>query len=198
MTITELVQHAWAAGSAARLDGIKRLGTSATVPDYYRFLFGLCRVIEARRILEVGTDYGGSILAMRRAIEGDEFAIVTVDITNASDQQLASYPEILKIQGDCRSRETISKVLGRLSPGLDLLYIDTEHDFNATMASYAIYNSLLAPKYLVFDDINLNDEMRAFWQVMKLRYGSCAINAVDVVPVIRTHPQYPGFGLIAP
>lgn len=196
MTVINLIERAWTAGAAATLEGIGRLGRSTAAPDYYHFLFGLCRVVGARRILEVGTDYGGSILAMRRAIVGEELALVTLDVTNASDEQLSGHPEIMKIQGDCRSRETIETVLRRLSPPIDLLYIDTKHDFENTMASYAIYNSLFTPKHLAFDDITLNEEMRRFWRIMKARYGDRAVNAVEVVPAIRAHPRNPGFGII--
>lgn len=196
MTLIDLIERAWTEGTTVTLEGIGRLGRSTAAPDYYRFLFGLCRVLGARRILEIGTDYGGSILAMRHAIEGEELALVTVDVTNASDEQLTGHPEIIKVLGDCRGSETIEMVLRRLSPPIDLLYIDTEHDFENTMASYAIYNSLLAPKHLVFDDITLNEEMRIFWGIMKARYGNRAVNAVEVVPAIRAHPRNPGFGVI--
>lgn len=196
MTVIDLIERAWTAGAAVTLEGIGRLGRSTGAPDYYRFLFGLCRVVGARRILEIGTDYGGSILAMRRAIESEELAVVTVDVSNASDEQLTGHPEIIKVLGDCRRRETIEAVLRPLTPPIDLLYIDTEHDFENTMASYAIYNSLLAPKHLVFDDISLNEEMRVFWSIMKARYGDRAVNAVEVVPAIRAHPRNPGFGII--
>jgi predicted O-methyltransferase YrrM len=198
MTVNELIERAWAEGAAVALDGIGRLGRSTAAPDYYRFLSGLCRVVRARRVLEIGTDFGGSILAMRRAIDGADRTLVTVDISDASDEQLAGHPEIVKIRGDCRGAETIGRVIERLSPPIDLLYIDTEHDFENTMASYAIYNSLLAPRHLVFDDITLNDEMRRFWRIMKARYGDHAVNVVEMIPAIRAHPRNPGFGIIVP
>lgn len=194
--VEELVERSWRAGSEADLTGIRRLPTLASPPSYYRFLNGLCRVVKARRILEIGTDHGGSILAMRRAVEGAVFSLVTVDTTNASDEQLGLHPEIVKIQGDSRSEDVIARVLDCLSPAIDLLYVDAAHDFECTMASYAIYASLLEPRYLVFDDVSLNEQMRAFWSIIRRRYGANAVDAARLIPAIRPQTSDPGFGVV--
>ena len=195
--LCDLIIRSWEAGLKADLGDIRRRPGATTFPGYYRFLYGLCRVTAARKILEVGTDYGGSIIAMRQALPRDATAtLITVDISNASDEQLASYPDVFKIQGDACAQGTVERVMSSISAPIDLLYIDTEHDFRTTIATFGIYSSLLTPRYIVFDDVTLNDEMAQVWTAVRTRYGANAVNAAEIVPAIREHPANPGFGVV--
>ena len=94
MNIVDLIKRAWNVGSAANLDGIWRVYKKIPAPDYYHFLYGLCRVTNARNILEIGTDYGGAIAAMRLAVGDRGGSLVTVDPTSNSDEQLEKYQDI--------------------------------------------------------------------------------------------------------
>jgi predicted O-methyltransferase YrrM len=197
VTVEALVTAAWERGRSVPLEGIRRGPRSTTgAPDYYRFLHGLCSELAVRSVLEIGTDFGGSILAMRQAIPPGEGTLVTVDITDRSDGQIGGHGGIEKIRGDSRHPDTVTRILERLSPPVDLLYVDTEHDFDNTMSAYAVYTALLTPRVLVFDDVTLNDDMRRFWEILGRRYGANAINAAALIPEVRSHPLDPGFGVV--
>jgi hypothetical protein len=64
-------------------------------PEYF-FLAGIACSQGCRRVLEVGTHMGGSILAIRKGIGEALDQIVTIDPTDLSDSVLASHPEIKK------------------------------------------------------------------------------------------------------
>jgi predicted O-methyltransferase YrrM len=194
--LPSIVCKAWEKGKKAPLENIYRLWQVRGPTDYYHFLYGLCLELHIKSVLEIGTDYGGSILTMRTAINDDAKRLVTVDLTAKSDAQLTEYPDIIKIQGDATSREVIEKIVSKHTSPIDLLFIDTAHDFKTTMDAWGVFTALLRPRVIVFDDITLNEEMKSVWRIMVTKYGKRAIDATSVIPDIRTHSKKPGFGLI--
>jgi predicted O-methyltransferase YrrM len=131
---------------------------------YYFFLAGIAHSQRCRRVLEIGTHMGGSILSIRKGVGEAAERIVTIDPTDLSDPVLASYSEINKIQGNATDPAVISQVIELFGGNpIDLLYIDAFHDYEHTIQHYGIFVSLLRPRVVVMDDIFLNSSMRKMW-----------------------------------
>jgi len=202
--LKELVKQAWIVGNQIDLSectyGAWHDGkTVFTTPSsYYYFLAGMVRVNRLSKILEIGTYRGGSILAMHRALEDKLIAkLVTIDINLFEPERLKSFPEIERIEGDSASAEVISEVVKKFEgEPIDLIYIDGDHKYESTMAAYSIYTTLLKPKFVIFDDITLNDSMFRMWRDILKTHGDRVLNTVEVEPGIRPESTNPGFGII--
>ena len=197
--LDELIKEAWRVGQAIDLSGVgygpphwrseERLSNKTF--SYYFFLSGLVQTQHCQRILEIGTHYGGSAQAMLR---GGAKQIVTIDVTDLNSS-LHQIDGITKLTGDANSEAMISKVLVAFSAEpVDLIYIDAAHEFFPTIQSLGVYATLLRPRFVVMDDIILNESMRVMWNVVCTVYGPKAINCVEVVPEIRNAGC--GFGLL--
>ena len=104
-------------------------------------------------------------------------------------------PGIIKIIGDANSEGVIKMAVATMGDApIDLLYVDAAHDFVPTLVNLGLYILLLKPRFVVIDDILLNDGMRSLWNVVRVTQGASAINCVDVVPAIREANV--GFGLL--
>lgn len=162
---------------------------------YYHFLAGFVRSQNCKRIFEIGTHFGGSIISMHRGItEPSKAQIITVDISNINPA-IHHMPGVTKITGDANSDGVIKLTAAAMGgEPIDLLYIDAAHEFGPTMINLGVYIFLLQPRFVLIDDIVLNDEMRSLWNAVCATRGSNAINCADVVPEIRT-PNV-GFGLL--
>jgi tetratricopeptide (TPR) repeat protein len=201
--LKELVKQAWIVGNQIDLSectyGVWHDGkTVFTTPSsYYYFLAGMVRVNRLSKILEIGTYRGGSILAMHRALEDKSVAkLVTIDINLFEPERLKSFPEIERIEGDSASAEVISEVVKKFEgEPIDLIYIDGDHKYESTMAAYSIYTTLLKPKFVIFDDITLNDSMFRMWRDILKTHGDRVLNTVEVEPGIRPESTNPGFGI---
>lgn len=197
--LERLVAEAWAAGQAIDLTGVpygpphwQGSGTfRATALPYYYFLAGFARTQQCRTVVEIGTHFGGSALALRR---GGATRIVTIDITDLNPE-LHRTEGITKLTGDANAESVIKRVFLELAGARpDLLYIDAEHSFLPTLRNLAIYATLFRPRFLLADDIGLNGEMRTLWAVLASAYGADAIDCAVVVPEIRADGV--GFGLV--
>lgn len=212
LDLTHIVRRAWERGADIGLDGVgygrihwddkKKI---RTLPfPYYRTLAGFASVVGAKTALEIGTHWGGSGIAIARAMiahHGQGARLVTIDVSTESDNYLPHAPEALqvtKIVGDANASSVVKQVLGHMSHA-DLLYVDADHTEMATFLNFCIYNSLLAPKIAIFDDITLTDDMKAFWDTMRRAFPDNTINCVDVLPETRGPEPLCGFGLfVAP
>ena len=94
--------------------------------------------------------------------------------------------------------EVINQVLDAFNyHPIDLIYIDADHSCMPTLLNYAIYATLLRPKYVIFDDISLNNSMSEMWAcVSRAVSNEDSIDATTVIPEIRPQPTKPGFGLL--
>jgi cephalosporin hydroxylase len=120
--------------------------------------------------------------------------IVTVDITDLNPA-LHQTQGVTKIIGDANSEGVIKMAVATMGDApIDLLYVDAAHDFVPTLVNLGLYILLLRPRFVVIDDIVLNDGMRSFWNVVCVTQGANAINCADVVPAIRGANV--GFGLL--
>jgi cephalosporin hydroxylase len=201
--LASIVRTAWAEGQRIRLvdavygpahwKGQKKFHDEGF--PYYSFLAGFVRTQHCERILEIGTHFGGSALSMLSGVTDQKRAdIVTVDVTDLNPA-LHSISRLKKLTGDANSDELIQQILVHFEgKPIDLLYVDAAHRFGPTLQNIAIYVVLLKPKFVIIDDINLNLDMRALWDAVRLTENSYAVNCCDIEPEIRTADV--GFGLV--
>jgi hypothetical protein len=202
--LAEIVRAAWTAGKDISLsnavygpahwpDG-KRFCDEAL--NYYYFLAGLVRLQGCRRMLEIGTHFGGSAIAMLRGVLMPSSAkIVTIDITDLNPA-LHSTPGIIKLTGDANSDEQVKRIFVHFGgEPIDLLFIDAEHQFLPTITNFSLYVALLRPHLVVIDDVKLNEGMRDTWRVIRAAYGENAIDCDSVLPEVRAPDNF-GFGLV--
>src|SRR5262245_14096659 len=201
--IREIVRQAWMVGQTISLsnvcygpshwDGGKRFHNEPF--PYYFFLAGLVRSQSCTAILEIGTHYGGSCLAMLHGIADRSMAnIVTVDISDLNPE-LHMTPGVTKLVGDANDEVTLKKTALCFDDApIDLLYIDANHRFSPTITNLGLYCLLLRPRLVVIDDIVLNDEMHTLWNAMSGAYGADAANCAEIESEIRASDV--GFGLI--
>jgi hypothetical protein len=197
------IQQAWTQGRTIDLTAIgygpdpwhKGKHFCDTPSSYYFFLAGLVRSQHCKRIVEIGTHYGGSTNSMLCGIaDQKEAQIVTVDITDINPL-LHQRAGITKLTADANSEAVIKLMILMMGDApIDLLYVDADHNFLPTITNLALYIFLLRPRFVVIDDILLNEEMRSFWNAICATQGTMAINCVDVIPEIRE--KNVGFGLL--
>lgn len=164
-------------------------------PSQYSFLAGVVRNLAAKRILEIGTYHGGTIMAMVRALDPTvvDPQIVTIDVVAHNDAGLREYPQVRQILRDSLAPTTVAEVAGRFDDHVDLLFVDSGHDFRQTFENVAIYGNLLKPRLIIVDDIRLNRSMARMWdKVVSLEPGIVR----DVSDLVGRSEC--GFGLIVP
>ena len=191
MNFQDLCQHSREIGDTIDITGCRyglhaRTKTDIGETVYYRFLAGFARLIEAKQILEIGTHYGGSIMAMARGAASAK--LVTVDITHKNEQAFASFPNIQRVQGDSTQAKTAAQVSRYFVPPIDLIYIDSLHTKEAVLLNLKAYGHLL-PRYAVFDDIHINPTMDELWDELSAKYPHCDLSDI-------TDRRRVGFGAI--
>lgn len=173
------VLAAYALGETLDLDhcvyGPATGGTRGYIDEtlsYYRLLAGHCAITNAKSVMEVGTHYGGSTLALLAGMkhgEAKDPVLVTMDITDLNRERLEQEPEIRKVIGDSTRQGFVAGLASNLeSPDVDLLYIDALKDPGFVLTTmYNIYAVGVRPKWLILDDIQTTEEMRKFWDILE-------------------------------
>jgi len=150
---------------------------------YYYFLAGLVKTQNLTKILEIGTNSGGSIMSMDRGInkENPEISkLVTVDIEYQNHDGLKDYTNIERITGDALDQQVVNKVKDSFTNEIDLLYIDSLHEYDHTKKNIEIYGQLLNPKLIVLDDIRQCEDMVKLWDELKAEYKHKAFDASGI------------------
>jgi cephalosporin hydroxylase len=141
--------------------------------NYYPLLAGLVRTQGMAQVLEVGTKYGGAILAVRRGlVQGlaSQPVLVTVDVEEHQGHGLLAHPEITRILGDAAGAATIARVAECFRPPIDMLYLDAVHTREHTRACFDSYTAALNPRFVLVDDIFLNASMRVLWEELAAEF----------------------------
>jgi cephalosporin hydroxylase len=162
--------------------------------NYYYFLAGLVRSQGMTRILEIGTHFGGSIMSMSRGLnkkDRPQSKLVTVDIEHKNRDGFKEYPHIERITGDSLDEDVIKKVWKYFERPIDLIYIDSIHEYEHTKKNIDIYARKLDPRYIVLDDIRQCDSMAQLWSTLTEKFKGNAFDASDIS--IR---KGAGFGVI--
>jgi predicted O-methyltransferase YrrM len=163
---------------------------------YFQFLAGLMRVRGCTRVLEIGTEYGHSAASIAAGMGDAIDALVTCDI-NDKASILDGRRGVHRVIGDAMAQSSIRRILDLFGHRpIDVLYVDSGHDYPTTMAHVGTFASLLRPGIMLVDDIVLNEEMARFWSDIRAMYGDRAVNACDVDPCVRQCDC--GFGVIVP
>lgn len=130
---------------------------------YYRWLAGAVNAMQPRRILELGSYTGGSILCMLQEL-GQSSELISVDM----EKDLRFCPP--EVFDDVRIRFVFGNDLdlsifgGNIPFDVDFLFIDTDHTYQQIAKEWSVYQHLLSNEAIVvLDDIRLNDMYR-FWQ----------------------------------
>jgi len=161
---------------------------------YYFFLAGLVRTLDLKRVLELGTHWGGAIMSMWRGLRdpnNPENQLVTVDIACKNAEGFTSYPKIKRITGDSFNRSVLEQVVESFYRPIDLLFVDTEHEYRRTYRSVATYANRLAPRFVLLDDIHFNRSMERFWFDLKRSLGDRAFDASRLC-----NRENAGFGVV--
>lgn len=59
------------------------------------------------------------------------------------------------------------------------MFIDAVHDYETTRRCLDLYIPLVAPEFVVFDDIRINEAMRRFWRELSAEHRDNAIDVTD-------------------
>lgn len=198
MNLEHLCKSAANVGRSLDLTGCeygphKRTQRFLGIQPYYYFLAGFVRHLHLRKILEIGTSYGGSMMAMHRGCELHQpgVELVTIDKIDIAGDGLTRLRQVQRICGDSTAPETLHKTRAHLSTPIDLLYIDSKHSYEHTQRNIAIFGCCFHPRFIILDDIHLNAEMEMLWSDIQDRYGSLAYDVSD----IAERPS--GFGILA-
>lgn len=171
-------------------------GPYARVPcTYYPLLAGLARTQRMSQVLDVGTKYGGSILAVRKGLAPDagSAVLVTVDVKEHQGHVLRDHPEITRILGDAAASATVAGVAKRFRPPIDLLFLDAVHTREHTLACFDGYTRSLNPRFVLVDDIYLNASMTQLWTELLTRFP--AEQSFDATELVQRGFDC-GFGVI--
>jgi len=170
-------------------------GSKFCTPNYYYFLAGFVRFQKLTHILEIGTQFGGSIMSMSRGLcrhDVSKSRIVTIDVTHRNEKGFKEYPDIRRIQGNSLNKEVVEQVVESFDRAIDLIFIDSTHEYKYIKRTIDIYARKLNPKFIILDDIHLNDSMRRLW--CKL-VGEFKDNAFDASEISKRKASV-GFGII--
>ena len=198
MTLQNYCEAAEKAGRDIDLRGCdygphKRTNQHLGVQPYYHFLAGFAQTTGCRKVLEIGTSYGGSVMAINRGcgVSPLGLELVTVDKIDLAGQGLNALAHITRIHGDSLLPATIGRVRLKVSPPIDLLYIDSKHSYDHVTGNIRSYVGEFRPRYLILDDIHLNAEMENVWRELSAQCGDRAFDASELA-------QRPvGFGVVA-
>jgi len=198
--VKDICQKAMAKGQTIDLSRCYYGETTGCCPfmerptNYYYFLAGFVRILKLRKILEIGTHFGGAIMSMARAIPKwhiPRSTLVTVDIAHKNKDGFKAYPYIKRISGDSLSDKTIKEAIASFTDPIGLLYIDSLHEYWHTKKNIDVYAGRLNPRYIILDDIRQCDSMRRLWTDIVKDFKDKAFDASEVC--IR---KGAGFGVI--
>lgn len=142
---------------------------------YYHWLALLTRIMQPRRVLELGSRYGVSTIMIYSELPRDS-QLVSVDTLR--DQRYA--PE--EMWQDSRVRFVFGDCLDLAIYGddipvdVDIFWTDTVHTYEQVRDEFDVYEPLLADEALVVvDDILVSDKGRFFEEAPYARYDLTAL-----------------------
>jgi len=176
-------------------------GSGSTLEDY-KFLYGFVSLIRPKRIIEIGTNYGGSAVAMAMALRDEkleESKIVSIDINlgclKIAENQLGQL-DLLKY---VELHHGTSKLVRNYSH-FDMAFIDGDHSYEGCLTDFNnIKNN--ATYILIHDSAQFEEITKAIqiiknmkiYQVLNLDIGNQGIQWSLNKP---KYHSYPGFVII--
>ena len=205
----QLRQHvldAFELGSKLNLDhcvyGPATGGTRGYINEtqpYYYLLAGHLALTKATTVLEIGTHYGGSTLAMLEGLRQNDISdlrVVTMDVSSLNDERLSQEPEIRRIIGDSSDIASIRQAKALLgTEKLDLLYIDALKDPGFVLETMRnVRDAGISVSFVILDDVQTNDAMRTFWDLVEQEAPEASFLISRDFPRMRK-PEM-GYGII--
>ena len=158
---------------------IDRLSRWSDIREYLPFLYETAKQYPQVRVLEFGARKGNSTLAFLAAAEAVYGHVISVDIENvALDAEgmrpWRGHPRWKFIYGD----DTREAVHGQLPRQVDVLFIDTSHEYDHTLYELHQFMPLVVPGGIaLFHDTNLymrtGDKLDEFPQVSEALDDYC-------------------------
>ena len=133
-------------------------------------------------------------MSISKGLHKDDIAcsqLVTVDIVSKNEEGFKKYPHINRIEGNSLDEKVVKKVVASFDKDIDLLYIDSLHEYEHTKENIDIYTDKLNPRYVILDDIRQCDEMKRLWNELEEKFGDNAFDASYV-----SMRQGAGFGIL--
>jgi hypothetical protein len=196
MNLQDTCEKAAALGRTIDISGChyglhKGTGRYFEETPYYSFLAGFVRLLDLKKVLEIGTYCGGSIMAISRALRTDDpdACLVTMDKTRLNEEGFRAYPRIHRILGDSLNAEVVKQTLALFQPPIDLLYIDSKHSYEHVSGNIRLYALPLAPRFIILDDIHHSESMEQIWAEICQKHPTSDISKL----VLRDC----GFGVVA-
>jgi predicted O-methyltransferase YrrM len=166
---------------------------------YYYLLAGHLALTRAKSVLEIGTHYGGSTLAMLEGLRKShvpELHFVTMDVTSLNDERLSQEQDIHHIIGDSTDIASIRMAKALLGTDkLDLLYIDALKEPGFVLKTMRnMREAGIDVTFIILDDVQTNHAMRAFWSLLEQEAPDGSFLISGEFPHIRK-PEM-GYGII--
>lgn len=167
-------------------------GSYAGPESYYRLLAGLARMTGARRIVEIGTHFGGGARALA---DGQQAAgltpnVLTFDVEDRAGTPILGHDGVHRVLADVRHPDGAQRLRDWAGgERVDIVYIDALKDqtfLEETVAALAD----LDVGWLIFDDVFANRSIRTAWNDFRAHHGERAITVDEVALDIR----FGGFG----
>jgi cephalosporin hydroxylase len=186
------------------------------IEEFTKFL-AMYKAFRPRSVMEIGSCYGGALFCFCRLAAPDA-TIISVDIqpairldsdgTPVYDGFVLPGQKLYFLHADSHSAHTIYTVKTIVgSYGLDLLFIDGDHHYEAVKADFEAYWRLVRPGGIVaFHDIaaklpnptcNLVCEVWKLWQELKECFPHWQFEEILATnPTLLPPPNIAGIGLI--
>lgn len=158
---------------------------------YYRYLAELVSRVNGRVFVELGTCGGGC--SRHVALKNPNTTVVTIDIAKLPQVTLAEQqsPNFHFYLGDSVE---LAKTLGeKYSQQIDVMFIDTVHEYDHVMNEFNAWKQYLAkPAIVCFDDLNREGMDRAWRDLPGLKTGFHDLKTLHIAGA----PNDGGFGAL--
>lgn len=147
---------------------------------YYDFLYHLAQEMKPKIIVELGTWKGDS--TCRLAYGAPEAKVITVDIGALPEayEKTKKFDNIEMVKGGSLD----NKIIDYIPDEIDILFIDTLHDYEQVMAEYIAYSPKVKKGgVILYDDVIINKGMEMFWE------------EVSIPKINLPELHYTGFGI---
>lgn len=161
---------------------------------YFNFLYLLCDRLTPPVVVELGTELGRAACFMAEGSPMSE--IITIElggkVPSTWIEWLGKYGNVRIISGtDSVEWGLKERLIGRLK--IDLLFIDSNHERDHTLAEWCTYRPMMAPGGLVcFDDVN-SLGVRPVWDEVSVGLPHMLFDAEHYPDL---HPVNNGFGVV--
>jgi len=96
--------------------------------------------------------------------------VATIDKEYKNKKGFSGFEHIKRFKGDSLSPKMVEKTADFFSRPIDLIFIDTIHDYKNTKKNIIFYGRKLNPRYIILDDTHLNPSMEKLWTELKEKF----------------------------